>query len=792
MKNLPRHWAFTLAFTFILFLFNQAAAQTIYGLSGDKLVAFQASNPGVLTQSAQITGLIPGHALMGLDFRPNTGQLYGLGYNSVTGAAQLYTINRTNAVATPVGSGSVMLNPNIMDIGFDFNPTVDRIRVTGADNSNYRMHPVTGAVVATDGNLAYAAGDVNAGADPGVGASAYTNSYIGTTSTTLYNIDIALNALVSQIPPNNGTLNTIGGTGLTLNAIDQSLDLDITFDAAMARNIAYLAANTGASINDDLFTIDLTTGAATMVGSVGIPLRDIAVAIDAPATPALTGNLLYALTTGNNLISFDSNLPGSIRSIVAVTGITAGQALSGLDSRPATGELYAIGYNNGTGEARLYTINPATGAATAIGTAPVMLAAGMGKVSFDFNPTVDRIRVMGSNNSNYRMHPVTGAIAATDGSLAYAGPNAGANPSIGAAAYTNSFNGAATTTLYDYDDTLNIFASQIPPNNGTLNTIGASGIMVNLSDPSADLDIYYDLATGTNTAYFAANVGAATSDNLYTINLSTGAATLVGKIGNGIAVTDIAAAITVAPAETACDENMIGGVRFELISVRKNAAGNETYRIRVTNTNASALNFVAFALPKGVVASSPGEGATYNAPSTRQYAVRNPNFSPFYSIRFKTNGTGLANGQSDIFEYTLPKITDVVYIKAFARLNDGTGNEVYLNTYNCPVQPFANLKGDEEPDARSENTVYAKSGLNLYPNPSSGQIFVELNDWDTQQLNLSIISATGQLVQQLALEAGNGTVALNLPESLANGIYLLEVKAVDGTRAVKRFVVQRK
>ena len=334
MKNFPRLITAFLALSIALFAAGNAKAQTIYGLSGDKLVAFTAANPGVLTQSIQITGLVAGHALMGLDFRPNTGQLYGLGYNSVSGAAQLYTINRTTGAATAVGAGPVMLNPNIMDIGFDFNPTVDRIRVTGTDNSNYRLHPVTGAIVATDGNLAFAAGDVNAGVDPTIGASAYTNSYIGTTSTTLYSFDVALNLLTSQIPPNNGILNTIGGTGLTLNAIDQSVDLDISFDATTGMNVAYLAANTGASLNDDLYTINLTTGATTMIGAIGsgTPLRDIAVLINNVVPANVTGNLLYALTAGNNLVSFDSNLPRNLPS--RATFFAVSQASKHLSSIP--------------------------------------------------------------------------------------------------------------------------------------------------------------------------------------------------------------------------------------------------------------------------------------------------------------------------------------------------------------------------------------------------------------------------------------------------------------------------
>jgi hypothetical protein len=790
MKNVTTSVKGGFVLACLLFFSQFLSAQTIFGLSGDRLIAFPANNPAMITQSPVITGVAMGQTLVGLDFRPATGQLYAMGYNAATGAANLYTLDRATGAATTIGSSPLTLNANISDFGFDFNPTVDRIRVTGSDNSNYRLHPVTGVLVATDGNLAYAATDANAAADPNVVASAYTNSYIGATSTTLYNFDATLNVLVTQIPPNNGTLNTIGGSGLALNALDASVDVDITFDANMSANMAFLAANTGVSNNDDLYSLNLTTGAATLLGSIGngLPVRDIAVVIDRMVPANVTGNLLYALNAGNNLISFDSNLPGVVRTLVAVTGVAAGQTLSGLDFRPATGELYGIGYNAMNGETRLYTIQTATGVATPVGTAPITLAANLGKIGMDFNPTVDRIRVTSSSNANYRLHPVTGALAATDMNLAFAGANAGVNPSIGAVAYTNSFNGSGTTTLYNYDDSLNVLTTQIPPNNGTLNTVGNSGIVLNLADPTADMDIFYNLSTGQNTAYLVANPGTQASDNLYTLNLATGAATLVGKIGMGIAITDVTAFLTVPPVETACDDKATGCARFEMISVRRDAAGDEIYRLRITNTCASPLNYVAFSLPNGVEAISPAATAVYTAPSTRAYQVRNPNYSPFYSIRFKANGTGIANGQSDIFEYKLPKQADVSYINAYVKLMDGSVVEAYLNTFNCPTQASSGNK--PETDDRDNTPALQTGAVRVFPNPTAGQLFVDLSSWTEQEVRLTVFNTVGQQVLQQVSVAASTVVSMELPANTAPGLYYLEVVAADGTREVKRIVVR--
>lgn len=171
--------------------------------------------------------------------------------------------------------------------------------------------------------------------------------------------------------------------------------------------------------------------------------------------------------SGNNLVNFDTSSPATINTIGTFTGLQAGQMVAGLDVRPATGELYALGYNAMNGDAQLYTINPTTAVATTVAS-PVTLATGMGNIGFDFNPTVDRIRVVTSTGNNYRLHPTTGAIAATDMNLAYVATdvNNGTMPMIGSGAYTNSYGGSNNTKLFVYDDQLNVLALQILPNNG--------------------------------------------------------------------------------------------------------------------------------------------------------------------------------------------------------------------------------------------------------------------------------------------------------------------------------------
>ena len=520
--------------------------QLTYGFASGQLISFDAQSPQIIISSTTITGWDVGLTLSGLDSRPATGQLYALGYDQISGSARIYTIDTETAVASPVGNNAITLKPNMGKVSFDFNPTVDRIRVVGSNNANYRLHPVTGALVATDGDLSFATTDNNAGTNPSIGGVAYTNSYIGSAATTLINYDDSLNVFCTQIPPNNGTLNTLGSSGIIVDLLQAETDFDIYFDATSGSNLGFLSSQLtpGSTM---LFSVNLTTGLVSPIGNIGLAsVSDIAVALPTPSKAEIEGQLAFAINSANSLLSFDTQNPALVRSQLGISGLSTGQSLVGTDFRPATGELYALGYNATNGESQLYTINTTTGAATAVNAGPIVLSLGNGsQVGFDFNPTVDRIRVIAANNANYRLHPVTGAIAATDGSLNFAAAdvNSGKNPSIGSGAYTNSFKGATTTTLYVYDDSLNVLCTQVPPNDGILNTLGSSNLTANLMDASGDLDIYYDTENQQNVAYGIVNITGTTADVLYKVNLSTGLFTQIGKVGNGIALRDLAITI---------------------------------------------------------------------------------------------------------------------------------------------------------------------------------------------------------------------------------------------------------
>ncbi len=245
---------------------------------------------------------------------------------------------------------------------------------------------------------------------------------------------------------------------------------------------------------------------------------------------------MVALTNDNRLLFFDHTTPGTIIRTAVVTGLQTGETLFGIDFRPATGQLYALGSTS-----RLYQLDVNSGAATAVGSAGDFSIVGT-NFGFDFNPTADRIRITSDSDQNIRVNPDDGT-ATPDLTLRFAAgdPNDGVNANVVGSAYTNNFAGAGATVLYDIDTTSDVLVIQDPPNDGTLKTIGALGV-------DTGGNIGFDISGVTGRAYASLHVGgpAVGIPGLYTIDLVTGAATLIGEIADASLrgssnITDIAA-----------------------------------------------------------------------------------------------------------------------------------------------------------------------------------------------------------------------------------------------------------
>ena len=215
------------------------------------LLQFNERSPERLRDLQVITGLPAGVTLRGIDFRPATGDLYGVGSDSV-----VYRVNPETAIAVAEGPA---FTPGLRgnSFGVDFNPTVDKIRITSDQLQNKRVNPDEGTTLMDDR-------DLNPGT-PQVVGSAYTNSSFTATrptATQLFAIDAASDQLFLQNPPNDGTL-----------TMPKRLRVDVGantgFDIAGADNTGYLSTSSSRSRGTSLYKLDVMTGKTRELGRIG-------------------------------------------------------------------------------------------------------------------------------------------------------------------------------------------------------------------------------------------------------------------------------------------------------------------------------------------------------------------------------------------------------------------------------------------------------------------------------------------------------------------------------------------
>jgi hypothetical protein len=235
---------------------------------------------------------------------------------------------------------------------------------------------------------------------------------------------------------------------------------------------------------------------------------------------------IVGLTQDQRLICFSEADPQGAVNLGTVSGLAADQRLVGIDFRPATGELFGLGDAGG-----LYVLDLRDGGATFRS----QLSVGLTGAAFgiDFNPTVDRLRIVSDGGQNLRVNVDTG-MATVDGAL-----NPSPGTGITAVAYTNNdANPNTGTTLYALDTQLDQLAIQAPPNNGTLN---ATGKMTVDGGAQTGFDIFSALKgrVAVGASAFASMIGGGRA-SLYSINLFTGKATHLGTFRRGDQVVDIA------------------------------------------------------------------------------------------------------------------------------------------------------------------------------------------------------------------------------------------------------------
>jgi hypothetical protein len=230
-------------------------------------------------------------------------------------------------------------------------------------------------------------------------------------------------------------------------------------------------------------------------------------------------------------------------------------------------------------------------------------------------------------------------------------------------------------------------------------------------------------------------------------------------------------------------------MKYELLNITADAGKNRTYRIRVTNNCANKLIYTAIQIPDGMTAINPAENSIYTAPgSGNEYLVRNPNYSPFYSVRFKSLNDSISGGQSEVFKYKIPAQADPTFIHILSRLAPQLYFEAHLNTFYCPIgtTPAGGRPGEDR-----ELPLNISPEIMLFPNPSSGILYADLSDWEDQFVQLRILDSHGQLVLQQNTMAVFGAQSIELPESLSSGLYYFELLTPGGEKHTTRFALIR-
>ena len=252
-----------------------AQAVTLVGLtSANEIARFDTSNVAGATTTA-VTGLAVGDRFVGIDLRPKNNKIYG-----VTLSNKLYTVDELTGVASFVAAlSSPVISPG-QGYGIDFNPVADfgigaSLRLVSSAGNNFAINAGTGVVGNTASNIG-----------TGFSAVSYSNStplpLAAPASTALYYINSSIDTLsVATSAFNAPTITTVGALGLDA--------LKANGFEVLGNGMAYAALNVdNGSLVTGLYSINLATGAATLVGNYNGTLSGLTIsAVPEPTSLAL-------------------------------------------------------------------------------------------------------------------------------------------------------------------------------------------------------------------------------------------------------------------------------------------------------------------------------------------------------------------------------------------------------------------------------------------------------------------------------------------------------------------------
>ncbi|MEC8848599.1 MAG: DUF4394 domain-containing protein [Pseudomonadota bacterium] len=531
----------------------------VYGIRGDdELVRFSPSAPGsVLSLGAFPTAA--GDVIVGLDRRPSDNKLYAVSRLGAVFTAEVASSANPSLMATLIQPIMGPTPPPIGRIGTDFNPAADALRIVADDGTNLRVpagaltspESVPPVNTLVDGRMGY---------KQGVTAAAYSNPHpdfvppMGEPATQLFVLDSQNDALYLQAA-NEGELSFVASLNVDINVVN---GYDIYQGEAADANEHFVVTASGA--NTRLYELDPTTGIMTLLTTLeGVSeARGLIVVENAaptgPLAPPLRAFVLDSSGDADVIKSFAFNRQpfdiGTPVTTLAITGLMTGERLVGIDSRTTSRDtnrvdtIYAI-----TTLDRVVALVEVTGDALAVSdTATLSTPLAGTSFAVDFNPSVDLLRILSDDGQNLRVNLDVGreiegearprGFAFVDRTTRVVLPDEGTEliaklpPQIVATAYRAApVNG---TFQYAIDAENSSLVRVVVPNDGALERVGplGSGLILPRNTATTAPEQSLDIA-GTNDshAYAALRLNEANRSALYSVNLETGAVTLIGTIG---------------------------------------------------------------------------------------------------------------------------------------------------------------------------------------------------------------------------------------------------------------------
>jgi hypothetical protein len=209
---------------------------------GNQIFTFDSSSPGTILSSAGVSGLQGGDILVGIDFYGNT--LYGVG-----SAGNLYTINWTGDGHGTAQASLVNHFGTLNGIYYAVDASTAGVRIISDADINILLNRTTGAIISSTPTLTPSTLNIDAIAS-------------SVNGTTMYAVDSVANTL--------GTLNTATGTFTGIGGMGYDVSGKNGFDISQATGIAYFGSAVSSSgVDPNLYTVDLSTGFASLVGQIG-------------------------------------------------------------------------------------------------------------------------------------------------------------------------------------------------------------------------------------------------------------------------------------------------------------------------------------------------------------------------------------------------------------------------------------------------------------------------------------------------------------------------------------------